>query len=356
MGKLYLISGDDDFARKQHARETVLMAAQCDEPENADHVEVIQADLPELKPDMIADRCLDALRTPPFLAPEKVVWLRHHPDLDSWSFENAPAIVKELVKFLSEPLPPELSIVIDGPGVDKRKTLWKNLIKAGAVIEVLAVARATDRNFAENRRNVLNDFAKSTGKRIRPDAMQYLIEVIGGDSGILANELEKLANYTGNAPQITLDDCRAIVSRTPEAVIWEYTEAIQNGRRDAALKSLALMARQNEAGFEMKLIAMLSNSFQKSLNCRQAMMELGIQRPSPAAFENLSDEVKAKYPNNPLIKLHPFRAFKMCEAAVRLNGAAIAEKLTLIRNTSRALVTGGGEPGILLEQLTIKLC
>ena len=86
------------------------------------------------------------------------------------------------------------------------------------------------------------------------------------------------------------------------------------------------------------------------------MLELGIQRPSPAAFENLSDEVKAKYPNNPLIKLHPYRAFKMCEAAVKLNGAAIAEKLTLIRNTSRALVTGGGERRILLEQLTIKLC
>ena len=356
MGKLYLISGDDDFARKQHARETVLMAAQCDEPENADHVEIVQGDLPELKPDMIAERFLEALRTPPVLAPEKVVWMRHHPDLDSFTVESAPAAVKELVAFLSETLPEELTVIIDGPGIDKRKTLWKNLQKLNTEIALYNVARSTDRNFAENRRNVLNNFAKSTGKRIMPDAMQFLTEVIGGDSGILANELEKLANYTGNAPQITLDDCRAIVSRTPEAVIWEYTEAIQNGRRDAALKSLALMARQNEAGFEMKLIAMLSNSFQKSLNCRQAMMELGIQRPSPAAFENLSDEVKAKYPNNPLIKLHPFRAFKMCEAAVRLNGAAIAEKLTLIRNTSRALVTGGGEPGILLEQLTIKLC
>ncbi|MBR7131621.1 MAG: DNA polymerase III subunit delta [Lentisphaeria bacterium] len=356
MGKFYIISGDDDFARKQRARETAIMAANCEDPENADHVEVIQADLPELKPDMIADRCLDALRTPPFLAPEKVVWLRHHPDLDSWSFENAPAIVKELVKFLSEPLPPELSIVIDGPGVDKRKTLWKNLIKAGAVIEVLAVARATDRNFAENRRNVLNDFAKSTGKRIRPDAMQYLIEVIGGDSGILANELDKLASYTGNANEITIDDCRAIVSRTPEAVIWEYTEAIQNGRCEAALRSLALLSASKDPGMELKLIALLSNAYQKSLNCRLAMQELGITRPSPGAFENLSDEKKAKFPDNPLIKLHPYRAFKMCETAMRLDGAAIAGKLTLIRNANRALVSGGGDSRIILEQLTLKLC
>jgi hypothetical protein len=86
------------------------------------------------------------------------------------------------------------------------------------------------------------------------------------------------------------------------------------------------------------------------------MQQLGIRRPSPGAFENISDELKAKYPDNPLIKLHPYRAFKMCEAAARLDGAAIARKLTLIRNASRALVSGGGKPRIILEQLTIKLC
>lgn len=356
MGKLYFISGDDDFARKQRARETAVMAANCEEPENADHVEIIQADLPELKLDMIADRCLEALRTPPFLAPEKMVWLRHHPDLDSFTAENAPAAVKELIAFISSPLPPELSVVIDGPGLDKRKTLWKTLAKAGAAIDILSVSRATDRNFAENRRNILNDFARNSGKKLRPEAIQYLTEVIGGDSGILANELEKLASYTGNQPGITLDDCRAIVSRTPEAVIWEYTEAVQNGKREAALQSLALLYAQNEQGTELKLTALLSNAYQKSLNCRLAMQELGIRRPSPGAFENIPDELKAKFPDNPLIKLHPYRAFKMCETAVRLDGSAIAQKLTLIRNASRDLVSGGGDSRIILEQLTIKLC
>ena len=356
MGKIFIISGNDDFAIKQRAREMAAAVSHCEEPENADHVEIIQADLPELKPDMIADRFLDALRTPPFLAPEKVVWLRHHPSLEQWTNENAPAVVKDMIKFLLEPLPEELTVVIDGPGLDKRKTLWKNMIKAGAEIETFSISSATDRNFAENRRTILNDFAKNTGKRLRGDVIQYLTDVIGGDSGILANELEKLACYTGNAAEITIEDCRAIVSRTPEAVIWEYTEAIQNGRREEALKSLALLTKQREPGTELKLIALLSNSYQKTLNCRLAMQELGIRHPSPAAFENLSPELKTKYPDNPLIKLHPYRAFKMCEAAVRLDGAAIANKLTLIRNANRAIVSGGGEPGIILEQLTINLC
>lgn len=355
MGKLFIISGDDDFARKQRAREITVETAQCDEPESADHVEIIQADLPELKPDVIAERFLNALQTPPFLAPEKIIWLRHYPDLDPWTAENAPVAVKEMINCLLAPLPPETSVIIDGPGLDKRKTLWKNLTKAGAEIILFSVSRATDRNFAEIRRNILNDFAKSTGKRITPDAIQYLTEVIGGDSGILANELDKLACYTGNAPEITIHDCRAIVSRTPEAVIWEYTEAIQNGKTDAAMNALATLAKQNDQALEIKLIALLSNAYQKSLNYRLAMQELGIKRPSPAAFENIPESIKAEFPNNPLIKLHPYRAFKMCETAARLDGAAIAEKLTLIRNASRALVSGGGDSRIILEQLTIAL-
>ena len=356
MGNFYIISGDDDFARKQRARETAMMAANCEDPENSDVTEIIQADLPELKPEQIAERFLNALQTPPFLAPQKFVWLRHYPDLDQWSSDHLSAMLKDLVDFLQNPLPPELTVLIDGPGVDKRKVLWKNLSKAGVKIEILSTAKSTDRNFAENRRNILNDFARSTGKRIAADAIAYLTEVIGGDSGTLANELEKLASYSGNSPEITIDDCRAIVSRTPEAVIWEYTDAIQNGRKNEALNTLALLSSQHEPGMELKLIYMLSNAYQKSLNCRLAMQELGIRHPTPAAFENLSQEIKAKYPNNPLIKLHPFRAYKMCEAAAKLDGASLAAKLTLIRNANRALVSGGGDAGIILEQLTLKLC
>ena len=188
MGKLYLISGDDDFARKQHARETILMAAQCDEPENADHVEIVQGDLPELKPDMIAERFLEALRTPPFLAPEKVVWMRHHPDLDSFTVESAPAAVKELVAFLSETLPEELTVIIDGPGIDKRKTLWKNLQKLNTEIALYNVARSTDRNFAENRRNVLN---RSYGKGLSESRNRklYLIEVLEPKSHFFSRQV-----------------------------------------------------------------------------------------------------------------------------------------------------------------------
>ncbi|MBE6399603.1 MAG: DNA polymerase III subunit delta [Lentisphaerae bacterium] len=353
MGKFYLVSGDDDFARKRCARETAAMLCGSDDPESADCMEVIPGDLPELKPEELAGRFIEALRTPPFLCPQKVVWMRHHPDLDYFATGAAGAV--ELAEVLSSPLPDDIAVLIDGPGLDKRKTVFKNWVKAGAAVEIFTIAKSTDRNFAETRRGVLNEFTRKSGKRLRPDAMQYLTEVIGGDSGNLASELEKLLCFAGDAPEITLADCRTIVSRTPEAVIWEYTDAIQRRDRTAALQMLETLNAQNEPGLELKLIAMLSNSFQKQLNTKMAMQELNITRVNPATFDHIPEDLRAQYPDNPLLKLHPYRAFKMCESAARLSGGEAAQKLTLIRNTSRALVSGGGTPRILLEQLTIKL-
>ena len=203
MGKFYIISGDDDFARKQRARETAAMLANSEDPENADCVEIIPGDQTDLKPDDLLNRFADALRTPPFLCPEKVVWMRHHPDLDSFTTAKA-AHVTEL---LCEELPPDISVLIDGPGFDKRKSVFKNWSKLAAAVEIFTVAKSSDRNFAENRRTLLNDFTRNSGKKLRADAMQYLTEVIGGDSGNLASELEKLRCYVGDNPEITIADC-----------------------------------------------------------------------------------------------------------------------------------------------------
>ena len=354
MGSFYLISGDDDFARKQRARETASMLTGSDDPENSDCAEIIPGDAPDLKPETLAARLIDAVRTPPFLTERKVVWLRHHPDLEFFCTEKSGAV--EVAALLDSPLPAEVDVIIDGPGLDKRKGVFKSWIRNGAKAEVFTVSRSSDRNFAETRRGVLAEFARTSGKRLRADAAQYLCDVIGGDSGTLAMELEKLRCYVGDAPEITLADCRAIVSRTPEAVIWEYTEAVQNGDRAGALAGLALLFSRNEPGQELKLMAMLSNTFQRQLGVRQAMHELNVRTVNPATFDRIDPKLREQYPDNMLLKLHPYRAFKMCQSAIRLSGADIAAKLTLLRNTSCALVSGGGEPRILLEQLTLKLC
>lgn len=357
MSAFYIISGDDDFARKRRAREVCTTLCGNPEPENDECVEIISGDDPAAKPEDLAAAFVESLRTPPFLCERKIVWMRHHPDLDCFVAEKLSPAYTELFELLSAPLPPEIDIIIDGPGLDRRRTRAKNLAKtSGVVIELCAAAKATDKSAAENRREIISVFCKKSGKHLAPDAQQYLLEVIGGDTGTLTNELEKLACYTGNAPEISLTDCQAIVSRTQEALNWEFTSAVVENNRAKALITLAKLLNQKENGMEIRMLFSLSNEYQRLIQTRLAMKQLNINRPNPRSFDSLPQDIKERFPDNPLLKMHPYRAFKTCEAACRFSGSALAEKLTAIRDANRALVSGGGDSRILLEQLVCKLC
>ncbi|MBR7120094.1 MAG: DNA polymerase III subunit delta [Lentisphaeria bacterium] len=353
MGKLYIISGDDDVARKRRVREVVCEITQCDEPENDPALEVISGDAEE-SIDNILIRFLDALRTPPFLADSKKLWLRHLPDMEIFSGDEPSKVVASVIEELTSPLPDELTVIIDAPNLDQRKSFAKKLKAAGAVIENKVTSKPGDRNFADSRRQEIFQWSQKCGKRIDADAVQYLAEVVGGSSAALANELEKLYCYTGNRPTVTLDDCKCVVSRTPEAIAWEFTAALTaNNQKEAITLLGALLARQEH---EIKLMAIISGEFQKTIQVRKALDDLHIRgNVNPRTFDNIPEDIRKANPDNMLLKMHPFRAFKVCEAATRFSAPELAEKISYIRDASRALVSGAGNSRIILEQLVLKL-
>lgn len=351
MGRFCVISGDDDFAVKERARALAAELAGGAVKDN-EAVEIVAGDNEALKPEQILNQFLDSLRTPPFLCDSKLIWLRHF-DLTPF-FGKEPAGAAQLcAEFLCDALPPEISVLIDGPGLDQRKTLAKNWKKAGCEFDVCNTVKTNDKKFADNRKLNIRDICSKWGKSIDPGAVQYLSETIGGDSGLLANELEKLALYVGDNPRITLEDCQAVCCRTPETVSWEFTGAITVGNTELALKLLTLLLQEKDS--EMRLMATLSGEFQKLIQTRLAMKELKITRVNPRTFDSFSDEEKSRYPNNPLLKLHPYRAFKVCENAAAFSDEVLAKDLELVRNAARALVSGGGDRRMVLEQLVLKL-
>lgn len=352
MGRLVIISGDDDFAVKERSRAAARELAGGELEENP-AVEIIAGDGEELKPEAVVARFLDALRTPPFLCDSKLVWLRHFRDLDLFSAKEPDDGVAGALEILSNPLPPELSVLIDGAGLDQRKSFCKTMKSAGASIEVLNAVKATDRRFADDRKESLRDICGELGKSLEPAAAQFLTETIGGDSGLLRNELEKLCSYVGDAAVITLADCREVCSRTPETVSWEFTGAIVGRDRARALRLLDIMLRQGEP--EIRLMYALSGEFQKLIQTRLAMKQLKLSRVTPRTFDSLPESLKKEFPDNPLLKLHPYRAFKTCEGAAGFSDAELARNLEAVRDAGRALVSGGGESRIILEQLILRL-
>lgn len=352
MGKLYLITGDDEFAVKERSRALAFQLS-GGPPEQNVAVEIIDGDNAELKLTEIAANFLNALRTPPFLCDEKIVWLRHFPDFDLFSGKKSDGVYQEIASWLGSELPADVTVLLDGFGFDGRKSFGKSLKAAGAEIEILNTIKSTDKRYADDRRLNIGEICRQAGKTIEPTAVQFLVETIGGDSGTLRNELEKLFCYTGSNPAVTLEDCRSICSKTSETVSWEFTGAIASRNLPLALRLLGVLLRQGEP--EIRLMATLSGEYQKLIQTKLAMRQLQITRVSPRTFDSLPASVKEEFPDNPLLKLHPFRAFKVYEGALNTSDAELIRNLNLVRNASRALVSGGGDRRIILEQLVIKL-
>lgn len=354
MGELYILSGDDDFERKRRSKSLVLKLSGLPpdaEVEENDALEIVSGDADDVKPPQIAGRFLDALRTPPFLCDHKLLWLRHFPDFELFNDDAEP--FKTLVRELSEPLPDEVTVVIDAPGFDQRKQFARKLKTAGAKIDVCGSSgRASDKNWAESRRALIDAFARREGRRIDFDAMQFLCEAIGGDTGTLTNELEKVVCYAGNAPVITLDMCRNVVSRTAETLGWEFTASVIDGNAARALTLLHQLI--GKSGDELRILYMLSKEFKQMVQTHLAMRQLHLTRVNARTFDAIPDEVRSASPDNVLLKMHPYRAFKVCEAAMRQSPEELAEKLTLLRDAARQLVSGGN-PTFVMEQLTLQL-
>ncbi len=352
MGNCHIITGDDEFAVKERAR--ALVRELGGEAFDSDPgFELVPGDSSELRPEQAAGRFLEALRTPPFLCDSKLVWLRHWADFEPFGVKDPLPVYTEILEFLMRPLPDELTVVIDGFNFDNRKSWTKALKAAGVQVETFAKAKSNDRNYADNRKLGIREICRELGKTIDPAAAGFLTETVGGDSGLLRNELEKICCYAGDAPEIRLEDCRAVASRTPETVSWEFTGAIVARDVPRALQLLSVLLAQGEP--EIRLMATLSGEFQKQIQTKLAMRQLKLGRVSPRTFDSLDPKLKEEFPDNPLLKIHPFRAYKICEAAAGFSERELVGNLELVRNASRALVSGAGEPRIVLEQLVLAL-
>lgn len=348
MSKAYVIGGSDSFAVKERTKSLLVELAGENYAENP-ALEIIDGDAETAEKVFVP--LLSALRTPPFLVPRKIVYLRNFIWFDALS-DKTPA-ADALMEFLTSPLPEELDCILEVAELDQRSSAAKALKKAVAVWEIYAAAKSSDRDYESSRRGVMNEILQSAGKTIAGNAAQYLLEVVGGDSGNWRNELEKLVVSVGDAEKITLPDAMSVISRTPEAVSWALNSAITGGDREGALTLLDQMLRQNE--HPIRLAAMISNEYQRLVQTKLSMKKLNLSRVNPRTFDNIPQEVRDGDPGNPLLKMHPYRAFKVCEAAMRIPDEELPEKIRAITGCSIALVSSGGDPRILLENLIIRL-
>lgn len=361
--KLYLVSGNDEFAIKSKARE--IIRSLCGEiPENNSALEVINGSEESGKADSILGSFISSIQTPAFLSPEKVVWLKNFAYFDeALSEKKYTPLIENILDMVKGGISDDLKIVIDGPGIDRRKSFYKEISKHGE-IHFMEKADISDREFLKKQSMKIRVLCDEEGMRVEEQAVNYLSEVLGSDTGRIKNELEKLFNYVGKGKAITIEDCRAICSKTPEALFWSFSEALSSRNIVVALEQLNTFIEQsirekgseNSVGTAIALLKFAAKSFNEMIKVKAAATELNLTRSiNKNYFYSVSPDLKEKYKDNFLLGLNPFRAFKLYEGSMNFPEAELVRALQEILNANKKLVSGAQNPQMVLEQLTLSI-
>lgn len=142
-------------------------------------------------------------------------------------------------------------LFITADKADKRRKLYKNIEKLGAVVEVAPLKPRDVKLWLPTKLNEL-------GKRMAPEAIEYFLSIVSVMSpislGFLDHELEKAALYT-DGKVITKADLNETLAAIPEISVFSMIDAISV--KDTP-KALLLFGEQLAAGeHPIKILSLL---------------------------------------------------------------------------------------------------
>ncbi|MCF7957767.1 MAG: DNA polymerase III subunit delta [Phycisphaerae bacterium] len=185
--------------------------------------------------DVTLSQVLDDLRTLPFLSDYRVVVLK-----DAGKFVTDHR--GELETYLESPSKTGvLLILVDSfPGTTRLAKLAK---KVGEVFDCGPIKPNQLPAF------LINYASEQHQLKLDSQAAGVLIELAGDDSGILTNEIDKLAVYLGGVnakrSQISTEDVQAVVGQNRQHNVFSVIEAMTVGNRAEALDRLDQMLNQD---------------------------------------------------------------------------------------------------------------
>jgi len=114
---------------------------------------------------------------------------------------------------------------------------------------------------------------------------------------------------------------------------------------------------KNSGNCEMALISQAARAFRDIMDTHIAADELHLP-PNVGRnyFYDISPDMKTRFPENLLLKVHPFRAFKMVETAGRFPAWRIAPAMRALLEANRKLVSSSEDQRMVVEAMIVKIC
>ena len=306
---------------------------------------------------------LECIRTPSMFGDDRVVWFRDVNFLSDTATGKS-ASVKEQVEKLAATIKGDLmaglTLVISAGKVDKRYAFYKACKAVGETQEFavsekayLAEREALDR--AET-------FARKLGLRMSGNVLRAFMERVGTDTRQIVNELRKLRLYVGERGQVNLEDIRAVVCASREAIAWDLTDAVGNRELQRSLQIVRQLLFQKES--PIRLIMSLEGRMRELIVYRQALDEGWLSRQRerkgradykwarvPPDVEAIFSDVLGRDPR----KTHPFRVSLLAGQANRFRPAELRRCRQQILEAHEKLVSSSLGPELVLELLLVRM-
>ena len=220
---VYHLTGEEDFLKREALEKLIKL--------------LIEPSLKSFNLDFLqargvkAEEIINLCATLPFGSKKRMVVVYESQKLHPYQKD-------ELLKYLPH-VPQTTCLVLFSNATDNRLKFYQGLKKLAAEVEFSALSPDEVSDWIRER-------VKTCGKKITPEAIDFLKEAVGNNLYELSNELEKLSLYVDERELINLEDAENVVGYTKAENIFQLTQAIVEKNLSQALKILKDLSLSKE--------------------------------------------------------------------------------------------------------------
>ncbi len=322
--RVVLVGGTDSAAQRKAVSDLIVAAGLT--PDDMD-IEQIIANEKSFQ-EWIGSACMI-----PFLADRRVVIVRNLGRTEPSRFYPEEKIGKKHpIAIAFSCLPPTTLLILvsdEDANIEtdiqsskkKAETAWQKIVKASDGKLIIQNVPT------ENLPKLARDHAAAIGKKMSAAAANLLMEMTANSIVTAKSDIETLALYVGDSPEIRIEDIESVVTPSMEYNIFKLVDAVTEGRTVAALNQLrsflSAQKKLDEAiiGQIMPMILRQLRFLWQARTCVDA-------RCFPA---NAPFEIKETFLSNPnFATQQDWLQRKLIQSAKRIGKQQIAECIHLV--------------------------
>lgn len=304
-------------------------------------------------PDVTADHLMTACGMAPFASKKRVIVVTQANDIPT---PEQTTIAKRLENI------PESSCLIfvtPAPEMKDGKAKKGSEINDDLMKAVKKVGKSVDFGLLKEPEAtaLIRELASEQAKSISPSAAATLIRRCGSDSGVLANEVAKLAAYVGDNKVISDADVEEVTIATVDEKIFAMMDAVGTKRPSLALTYLhpLLHGAGNDPQAEaLRTLTMLARHF-RSLWQARSLLDAGLKTIAPGKVpENLENML----PADNILKLRDWQLSKFVAQAKNFTIVELSkcfEKIARADMSIKGIEGDIADPALALEVLVMEL-